>query len=101
MTIDSTTGNAIAIGSTGYSDVNALAVAPDGSVYAATGGGALISLNITTGAGSLIGYFGSGLGSSGDLAFRSVGEKNLPEYFSVFVALTGEYTHLCGTKMTF
>ncbi|MBI1880637.1 MAG: hypothetical protein HYR94_20875 [Chloroflexi bacterium] len=23
------------------------------------------------------------------------------EYFSVFVALTGEYTHLCGTKMTF
>lgn len=40
-------------------------------VYAATTAGQLIRINAVTGAGSLVGNFGGGLTSSGDLAFAS------------------------------
>lgn len=73
LSIDPTTGNGHVIGYTGYNDVNALTIAPDGNVYAATVSGAFIRIDKTTGSGTLIGYYGPGLGSSGDIAFRDDG----------------------------
>lgn len=73
LSIDPTTGIGYVIGHTGYNDVNALTIALDGDIYAATLSGALIKINRNTGTGTLIGYYGPGLGSSGDLVFRDDG----------------------------
>jgi len=73
LSIDPTTGNATVIGPTGYDNVNGLAIASDGTAYGGDGSGALIRINKTTGAGSLVGYFGGGLTPAGDLAFREDG----------------------------
>jgi outer membrane protein assembly factor BamB len=58
------------IGAVGFT-TNGLAVAADGTIYAGTTAGQLIRINPVTGAGTLVGNFGGGLTSSGDLAFDS------------------------------
>jgi len=70
LRLDPRSGAGVAIGPIGFS-TNGLAVASDGTVYAATTAGQLIRINPVTGAGSLVGSFGGGLTSSGDLAFDS------------------------------
>ena len=70
LRLDPETGVASAIGSIGF-QTNGLAVASDGTIYAATTGGELVRVNPVTGAGTLVGSFGGGLTSSGDLAFDS------------------------------
>jgi outer membrane protein assembly factor BamB len=64
------TGVGLAIGAIGF-NTNGLAVASDGTVYAGTTAGQLIRINPVTGGGTLVGSFGGGLTSSGDLAFDS------------------------------
>jgi hypothetical protein len=70
LSIDPTTGTGSVIGNIGYSDVNALTIGPDGTMYAGTVSGAFLRINKSTGTGTLIGNYGPGLGSSGDLAIR-------------------------------
>ena len=70
LRIDPDTAAATAIGSVGFS-TNGLAVASDGTIYAATTAGELITVNPVTGAGTLVGSFGAGLTSSGDLVLDS------------------------------
>ncbi|HJR79083.1 MAG TPA: hypothetical protein VJ821_03355 [Anaerolineales bacterium] len=69
--IDPASGARSIIGSMGYGNVNALTVASNGTMYAATVSGVFLRINKATGAGTLLGSFGSGIGSSGDLAIRS------------------------------
>jgi hypothetical protein len=70
LRLDPDTAVGTIIGSIGLT-TNGLAVATDGTIYAATTGGELITINPVTGAGTLVGSFGGGLTSSGDLAFDS------------------------------
>jgi outer membrane protein assembly factor BamB len=65
------TGAASVIGNIGLATTNGLAVASDGTIYAATTNGELVRLNPVTGAGTVVGTFGGGRTSSGDLAFDS------------------------------
>jgi hypothetical protein len=65
------TGAGTIVGPTGFTDINGLDVASDGQIYAGTLGGQLITINPVTGAGTVVGNFGSGLTSTGDLAFDS------------------------------
>jgi len=51
---------------------NGLAVAEDGTIYA-SGGGQLARIDPVSGLGTVVGAFGSGLVSSGDLAFDANG----------------------------
>lgn len=74
LLIDPDTGAGSIVGSLGWSDMNALAVASDRTIYAAGfSSGDFISINPITGVGTIIGNYGSGLTSSGDLAFDSGG----------------------------
>lgn len=66
--IDPETGASTLIGPIGHSDVNALAIAQDGTAYATTLDGNLLKIDISTGAGTLIGYMGDGYSSDGDIA---------------------------------
>jgi hypothetical protein len=66
--IDPETGASTLIGPIGHSDVNALAIAQDGTGYAATLSGYVLEIDIATGAGILIGYMGDGYSSDGDIA---------------------------------
>jgi hypothetical protein len=68
LSIDPSTGASSIVGNIGYSDVNALTVGPNGILYAGRGSGALLTINKSTGTGTLVGYYGSGVSSSGDLA---------------------------------
>lgn len=68
--IDLDTGKGKIIGAFGYDDMSSLVVSTDGTPYAASGDGSLISISRRTGQGSLVGKFGSGLYSSGDMAFN-------------------------------
>lgn len=90
LSIDPTTGNTTDIGYTGYGNINSLAVAPDGTLYAATGDGILLKINGASGIGYLVGYFGSGMTSNGDLAFRDDGvlfaAVNNPGYSNTWLA---------------
>ena len=68
--IDRTTGLAHRIGTTlDVADVNALAFDASGNLYSATDTGDFVFINISTGRASVIGTFGNGYESSGDLAF--------------------------------
>jgi hypothetical protein len=53
----------------GISGINALAVSPDTTMYAANTSGQFIKMDPVTGGATIIGSFGSGISSSGDLAF--------------------------------
>ncbi len=66
------TGAAIAIGNTGFT-TNGLAVSEEGTIYSGTTDGKLIRINPVTGVGTLIGLFGGGMTSSGDLAIDDNG----------------------------
>ncbi len=70
--IDPETGQGNIIGdfNFGYGDMNSLAISPDGTPYAASLDGTLISINRRTGEGSYIGNFGANIFSSGDMAFN-------------------------------
>jgi hypothetical protein len=71
-TLNQLTGDATLIGATGFENTNALA-GDAGVLYAANTDGDFYSLNLTTGASTLIGNFGSGMTSSGDIAFDEDG----------------------------
>lgn len=73
VAIDPATGIGTLIGSLGYSGMNALAVSDSGVFYAASTSGTFININEETGSGIYIGDFGSGLDSSGDMAFANDG----------------------------
>jgi outer membrane protein assembly factor BamB len=66
------TGQAVGIGNTGFT-TNGLAVSEEGIVYAGTTNGQLITINPGTGAGTLVGSFGGGMTSGGDLVMDSNG----------------------------
>jgi hypothetical protein len=78
--IDMATGQTTAIGPIGFTDVEGLALASDGTLYGVADAGSgeptssitdlLIRINTTTGAGSLVGQLGlQGQGSSGNLDY--------------------------------
>jgi uncharacterized repeat protein (TIGR01451 family) len=67
--IDRRSGATASVGSVGRV-VNALVVASDGTLFGAAGSD-LLRISTTTGAGTVVGGFGSGLVSSGDLAFAN------------------------------
>ncbi|MCB9133984.1 MAG: PD40 domain-containing protein [Anaerolineales bacterium] len=69
LRIDPNSGEVIVIGDLGFDDVNALAVSQNGTIYGATVSGQLITIDDITGQGTLVGLYGTGLSSSGDLAF--------------------------------
>jgi hypothetical protein len=71
--VDTLTAVLTDVGSLGFNDVNALAAAPSGTLYGATVSGNLLLINPANGGASLIGSFGSGLHSAGDLAFAPDG----------------------------
>jgi outer membrane protein assembly factor BamB len=71
LRVDPDTGAASVIGNIGSTTTNGLAVASDGTIYAATTAGELVRVNPVTGNGTVVGNFGGGLTSSGDLAFDS------------------------------
>lgn len=54
--------------------INALAVDDNGQLFAATRDGELLTINNQTGLGTPIGFYGNGLGSSGDIEFLPNGE---------------------------
>ena len=64
------TGDATLIGPTGFTGVNALAVASTGIIYSATDQGDFFRIDPVTGAGTSIGNYGIG-GSNADLVFDS------------------------------
>jgi hypothetical protein len=70
LRLDTSSGAGTSVGPIGFS-TNGLAVAADGRLFAGTTSGELVSINPVTGAGTLVGSFGGGLVSSGDLAFDS------------------------------
>ena len=59
------------LGPIGFS-TNGLAVASDGTLYAGTTGGELVTINPVTGAGTLVGVFGAGLTSGGAVGLRTL-----------------------------
>lgn len=73
--IDPLTGQAYPIGTgLGVDKVNALACDSNGRLFAATReGGLFLSVDKITGSASIVGSYGDGFYSSGDLAFRSDG----------------------------
>lgn len=61
--------------STGFTNLSALVASPNGLIYAASSDdGKFIRIDENTGKGTLIGHFGSGLSSSGDMAYDINGE---------------------------
>jgi murein DD-endopeptidase MepM/ murein hydrolase activator NlpD len=73
--IDPYNGQGTNIGSTGFANLSALVTSPNGLIYAATSNdGRFIRIDENTGNGTLLGFFGSGLASSGDMAYDSSGE---------------------------
>jgi hypothetical protein len=69
-TIDRSTGAASVVGSLGTSSTNALVTDPkNNQLYGADQQGDFFSIDPSTGQITLIGDFGNGLGSAGDLAF--------------------------------
>jgi murein DD-endopeptidase MepM/ murein hydrolase activator NlpD len=73
--IDPYTGQGEVIGPIGFNDLNALATSPEGAVYSAgRNDGKFVRIDTNTGKGTLIGYYGTGLSSSGDLDFAPNGE---------------------------
>lgn len=70
--IDRQSGLANLLGPVGRSDVNGLAASATGVLYASTNGGELLRRDAQGGWVSL-GFFGGGLGTSGDLAFAPNG----------------------------
>ena len=77
LTINPTTGAVTASKSHGFTDLNALIAGPSGTFYSAgandnSGQGAnFIRIDGATGVGAIVGKFGAGLTSAGDLAFLS------------------------------
>ncbi|MEQ8840990.1 MAG: hypothetical protein RIB98_08415 [Acidimicrobiales bacterium] len=63
-------GAATLVGSHDVGSTNALAFAPDGRLFSATTSGDLVLLDVATGTGAVVGEFGDGLTSSGDLIIR-------------------------------
>jgi hypothetical protein len=72
LRINPDTGAGSVIGATGAT-TNGLAIASNGTIYAATTAGQLVRINPATGASTVIGNFGGGFTSSGDLALDSNG----------------------------
>jgi murein DD-endopeptidase MepM/ murein hydrolase activator NlpD len=61
--------------SIGFTNLSALVTSPNSLIYAASSDdGKFIRIDENTGTGTLIGHFGSGLTSSGDLAYDSSGK---------------------------
>ncbi len=82
LKIDSQTGTGIPIGSgIGFGGVNALVSDANGVLYAATTSGEFLRINPNTGKGTLVGFYGGGFVSSGDLAFDPEG--------NLFATVTG------------
>ena len=73
VSIDPATGVGELVGPLGYGDMNALAVSDSGVFYATSTNGTFISVDEEIGKGLYIGNFGSGIGSSGDMAFAKDG----------------------------
>ena len=72
--IDPYTGTGRIIGNLGFSNFNSLVTSPNGIIYSASyDDGKFIRIDENTGKGTLIGYYGPGLTSSGDLIFDSSG----------------------------
>lgn len=72
--IDAASGEASQVGSGfGISAVNALAFDKNGSLYGATVTGQFLRIDPSTGLASVVGTYGSGFGSSGDLDFSPDG----------------------------
>ncbi|MEM7169961.1 MAG: peptidoglycan DD-metalloendopeptidase family protein [Pseudomonadota bacterium] len=70
LRLDRSSGLATEIGTgLGFRGVNALDFSPDGRLFAATTRGEFLQVDTVTGLAKLIGFYGSGLGSAGDLAF--------------------------------
>ncbi|MCW2933672.1 MAG: hypothetical protein JWM19_4634 [Actinomycetia bacterium] len=68
--LDAATGASHDIGSLGFSTANALVTQPNtGTLYGADESGDFFTINQDTGHATLVGTFGGGLGSAGDLAF--------------------------------
>lgn len=99
--IDKTTGLGTEVGSLNFNNMNALAVSSRGEIYSADFvSGNLIKISIDTGNGTLIGNYGNGLTSSGDLAFDLNGALyatvtkpgSLTDWLAQVNTLTGEAT---------
>ncbi len=71
--LDPDTGSAVAVGAPFSYTTNGLAVSEEGTIYAGTTNGQLITINPVTGAAALVGLFGGGLTSSGDLVIDDHG----------------------------
>jgi len=83
ISINYCTGVGSYIGDVGSTaTLNALVSAPDGALFAADAQGDVWRVNPTTGRGTLIGNYGTGLSSSGDLAWGPDGRL----YGSVFAS---------------
>ncbi len=67
------TGAAVGIGPPFSFSTNGLAVSEEGTIYAGTNGGQLITINPVTGAATLVGLFGGGMTSDGDLVLDDNG----------------------------
>lgn len=73
--VDPHTAVATPIGSgLGFPNVNALGADDAGNLYAATTSGQLLTVNRQTGVASLVGNYGFGLNSDGDIEFAASGE---------------------------
>ncbi|MCO6452946.1 MAG: VWA domain-containing protein, partial [Caldilineales bacterium] len=73
VTINRITGSPVVnIGSNGVSNIEAIALAPDGVTLYAANGGTLGTLNTSNGSFSSIGNFGTGGGSAGNITFSDV-----------------------------
>jgi len=73
ITINPRNGATSAVGPVGFTGIVALVAESSDSLLAATWDGELVRIDPLTGSGSLIGTFGSGLISAGDLAFDDNG----------------------------
>lgn len=71
--IDPATAAATRLGSFGGASMNALAFSTSGDLFGATIGGQLMRIDTVTGSAQLVGAYGSGAGSSGDLIFAPDG----------------------------
>ena len=96
LKIDADTGKGTIIGNLGTSEMNALAVAQDGTVYAAGTSGEFIRIDPQTGVGTTIGYYGTNIVSSGDLAFSPNGNLyasvKVTGYGGDYLAKVNKYT---------
>ena len=74
LEIDPKTGQGTVIGSHGYEELNSLAISENGSLFSASNlTGNFVKINPVNGVAQLIGNYGVGISSSGDLIFSNDG----------------------------